>query len=196
MGTASRKIGVLILAVTLFAGCTMDPARNRVNVVQPATTVIPSGTGDPRAAAAVSTYRAFLRTADNAFRHPVMAVNSHYPEASNFAKYSVDPIQAQYEAFISALVQAHHAYRGTPPKSTVTVTSIDLGAEPYPLITLADCQTEKDTWRAYNTRTNAVNPQLTPGVAAPYGITVNVAYVQMRWQVQTIKPDPAGTCAG
>jgi hypothetical protein len=108
----------------------------------------------------------------------------------------VDPIQAQYEAFISTLIQAHHAFGGTPPRSTVTVTAIDLGAEPYPLITLADCQTETDTWRAYNTRTNAVNPQLTPGIAAPYGITVNVAYVQKRWRVQTIKPDPAGTCAG
>jgi hypothetical protein len=191
-----RRTSVLLIAVGLTTGCLTDTSRSEVSVVQPAATVIPSGTKDPRASAAVSTYAAFNRTLHHALRHPEGMVGSTYPDASDFVRYSADPVQSQYASFISILNRTHHAFRGTPPKSNVTVTSIDLKATPYPLITLSDCQTDRDTWRAYDVRKNTMNPQLTPSVPAPYGITVTVAYVLQRWKVETIKPDPAGMCAG
>ena len=194
---ARHKIGVL-LAVglsVLITGC-MPKTGADVNLIAPAATAVPSGTKDPRATPAVSTYQYFLKTSYNMLRHPVLASAGKYPEDADFARYSVDPIQAQYESFVATLVKSHHAFRGTPPKSKVTVISIEETPGSRPTITLADCLTEKDQWRAYDTRTNVMNPQMTPGFAAPYGIMVTVTFVQQRWRVATIKPDPAGTCAG
>jgi hypothetical protein len=185
-----------VIAAGLIAGCMATAPQNQITVMTPAATAIPSGTADPRAAGAVNTYLAFVRTTNYLQRHPAPAVNGRYPEAANFAKYSVDPIQAQYEAFVRNLVRSRHAFRGAEPKSDVTVRMIDLAASPYPVVTLADCQTDRANWRAYNTQTNAMNPQMTPAIPAPYWIIIVLVRIQQRWKVQTIKPDPAGTCAG
>jgi len=195
-----HRTAVLLLAVGviggLVAGCMPTSAASEINVVAPPATAIPSGTADPRAAAAVSTYREFVKATNHLMRHPVLPTDSVYPEASDFTRYSVDPVQSQYESFVAMLVKSRHAFRGTAPKSSITVTSIDLQATPYASITLSDCQTKRDRWRAYDTRTEVMNPKMTPGFAAPYGITVTVVLAQQRWKVQTIKPDPAGLCAG
>lgn len=191
-----RGIVVLLMGLGLIAGCMPGVTPDELNVIEPAATAIPSGTGDPRAAPAVSTYLAFIKATNHLMRHPVLPTRSRYPDASDFTRYSVDPVQSQYEGFVSTLVRTHHAFRGSAPKSKVTVTSINLNADPRPVITLADCQTNRDRWRAYDTRTNVMNPQMTPALAAPYGITVTVVFAQQRWRVETIKPDPAGQCAG
>ena len=198
MGTTRKwcRTAALVTAAGLIAGCMPNTGREDLNMMKPAATAIPSGVTDPRASAAVSTYRAFISTSVHAQQHPRVAVNGKYSEASDFTRYSVDPIQSQYEAFVTTLARTHHAFRGAPPTSTVTVRAIDLDAQPHPMVTLSDCQSKKDAWRAYNTRTNAMNPQMTPAIPAPYGIIVNVIYVAERWSVQTIKADPAGTCSG
>ena len=197
MGTARicLRTAALVTISGLIAGCVPN-SQETINIMKPAATAIPSGVADPRASAAVSTYRAFISTSVHAQQHPRVAKNGKYSEASDFTRYSVDPIQGQYEAFVTMLARTHHAFRGTPPISTVTVRAIDLDAQPYPLITLSDCQSKKDAWRAYNTRTNIMNPLMTPAIPAPYGIIVDVVYVAQRWSVQTIKADPAGTCSG
>lgn len=105
-------------------------------------------------------------------------------------------MQSQYEAFVATLARSGHAFHGTPPKTTIAVKAIDLDADPYPMVTLSDCQTETENWRAYSNRTKKMNPALKPGIPAPYGLLVDVVYMKQRWNVQTIKADPAGTCTG
>jgi hypothetical protein len=198
MGRVSTggRIGVLTIAAGLITACLPIGASESVDLVAPPATAIPSGTADPRVGPAVSTYLAFIKTTNRAMRYPVDPSDGRYPEGSDFSRYSVHPVESQYAAFIRTLVRSHHAFRGTPPKSTIGVVSIDLQAEPYPLITLSDCQTDSANWRAYDTRTRVMNPQMTPRFAAPYGILVEVVYVRQRWGVQTVKADPAGTCTG
>jgi hypothetical protein len=183
------------VAAALSAGCTAVAGDGRIAVQEARTTAIPSGTADPRALAAVSTYREFVKTVLNAERKPLLK-SKDYPEDADFTRYAIDPVQAQYEGFIMNLARSGHAFRGTPPTSTIGVKSIDLDAKPYPLVTLTDCQSKRENWRAYHYRTDVMNPKMTPGPVAPYGYTIDVVMMQHRWMVQAIRPDPAGTCPG
>lgn len=181
-----------VSAGLLTAGCTpntMVAAGNR----QPMVTAVPSGTADARVLAAVHTYEAFNRTLAEAQRHPV-AVGRSYPTEANFSRYSFDPLRAENESAISELSLRKRAYRGTPPTSDIRVTSIDLGAEPSPTVTLSDCRAGRARWRPYDTRTNKVVAGREERTSSRLGLTVRVIFYHQRWGVQTIEPDPNRAC--
>jgi hypothetical protein len=153
----------------------------------------PTPTLDSRAQPAVTAYESFQATAHQAQRHPV-AQGQSWPTGADFTKYSFDPIRASYEAYIWSLRAEGVEFRGTPDTSHVSVKSINLGASPWPLVTLTDCQTGGD-WNAYVIKTGKKLSLAGNGSAPPpYLITAKIIYFDGHWGLQSNTADKTRTC--
>jgi hypothetical protein len=141
----------------------------------------------------VRAYDSFNNTTRNAELHPFRA-GEKYPPASDFTKFTYDPLRAQYESAIWTLKLQGIAYRGVPPQPHVKVKSIDLNASPWPAVVLTDCQTNNENWRVYNVKTGAVLPRTTPSIPPPYVATATVILYKNRWGVSKITVDTSRTC--
>jgi hypothetical protein len=148
---------------------------------------------EPQATAAVQAYRAFWRTAVNAQRHPV-AAGENYPPDADFGRFSFDPVRATYTGFISGLAAQGVQFRGTPPTPRVTVISVEPTAEPYPVVTLRDCQTPAPDWNEYVVSTGKQVPRASSTVQPPYEITAKVILYKGHWGVQSTTTDTSRTC--
>lgn len=127
--------------------------------------------------------------------HPPKKVGDPLPRSGNFRPYSFDPIQGQTLSDILSLTELQVAYRGTPPLSRVSVTSVDLAGKPYPTVTLTDCPTLAN-WKIV-----ATSPGPPPtvksspsGAPPPHLATAKVIFYEKRWGVSRISTDASRTC--
>ena len=88
------------------------------------------------------------------------------------------------------------AFRGTPPSPRITVTDIDLDADPHPTVSLTNCPTAAPTWTAFSVADDTAVPTTTPAVPPPHRLTVTVIQAQGRWGVAEVDADEGATCAG
>jgi len=183
----------MLVVAGVAAGCGVSGAAPEAGRIRPAETSVPKGTSDPRARGAVAAYEAFSRTTIEALKKP-LADSRGYPDAADFTRFSFDPVESEFEATMKLLSQANGQFRGTPPQSHLTVTSIDQDASPWPTVTLSDCKTGQDAWQAFSVGSNKRLPGLEPSIPSPYGATITVIYNQQRWGVNTITLDSSRTC--
>lgn len=188
-----RRAGALLVVVGLLSGCALGDQAKPAGLLRPAETSVPKGTGDPRVQAAVAAYEKFTEAVARAQQKPVPK-QEDYPERADFRRFSFDPVEGEYEARLKALSDANGQYRGTPPTSNLQVKSIDPDARPWPTITLSDCQTGLEQWRAVEARTGRPLSVQEPTVPRPYAITITVIYNQLTWGVNTISMDRTRTC--
>jgi hypothetical protein len=155
-------------------------------------TASPTPPIDPQAQPAVTAYKKFMAAAANAQMKPP-AVGAGYPTNADITKYSFDPLQHQYNIYISGLASQGVAFKGTPPTPRITVTAINLTAKPYPTVVLVDCPTPAPTWKAYDGSGKAV-PDKPGTVPLPHKTTVQMIDYQGHWGVYKSTPDAGKTC--
>ena len=183
----------MVAVAGLVVGCGVAGGSDDAGQLRPAQTSIPKGTSDPQVKPALEAYQKFTLATVRAQQNPLPNSNA-YPARANFTQYSFDPIAAEFESSIKALSLAKSAFRGVPPESHITVTSIDPDAQPWPTVTLSDCQTGQDGWQAFDTRTNKPVPNQEPRIPSPYGAIVTMVYNQQHWGVNSIKMDEDRKC--
>ena len=198
---AGGAFAVSLVSLALVTACTgaqphddgpVRPATSSASrVVDPSPSA--STTIDPRAQAAVQAYQRYVTASHNAQRKPP-AVGTAYPAGSDFTKYSYDPIRGKFVAYILSLAQSRVAFRGAPPVPRVSVTSINLGASPYPLVVISDCQTPAPTWQAYKLATGKTLPDAPAKAPPPHRLTVKIIKYKGRWGVYDITGDVSRTC--
>jgi hypothetical protein len=159
----------------------------------PATSPSASPSYDPKVKPAVDAYLAFSAAAFVAEQNPP-ALGASLPAGGDFTAYAFDPIKAELLGYVTTLNRSHQAWRGTPPTPRVSVLTVDLGAAPYPTVTLSDCPTPAPTWQQYEVATGVVaQPQ--PGSAPPpYLITAQLIYFENHWGVSKTTHDSSRTC--
>lgn len=148
---------------------------------------------DPAAQPALDAYEAFWRAAKDAERDPA-AFSKDEESAKAFTSVAFDPIRIQYIDYIAGLANEKTAFRGTPGRPRVKVQSVDLAAQPYPLIVLTDCMTPAPTWRKYVVKTGELVPDANGSVSPPYKLTVEVIKVDGRWGPSKVTADKSRTC--
>lgn len=161
----------------------------------PSSSAAPSSsvtTAAPQGGAALAAYTAFQTASRNAEKRPsdlslrkVIAAHSIEPaltnEAAGLLSYSVNDI----------------AWLGTPPSPRAKILALQLGATPYPTVTLKDCPTAAPSWKPYNIKTHQPVPVKFPGSTAPppHAITATVVYYHSQWVVQKTVTEVKKTCA-
>jgi hypothetical protein len=184
-------LALLLIAATVTA-CdsaqpTDAPSASSSTRAEPATTI------DPQAEPAIAAYNAFAKAAQNAERAP-RPLGSDYPSAADFTRYSFDPLRSEFLGYVASLAEQDIQFRGAPPTSNVTVTSVDLRGKPYPTVTLSDCPTGTENWQAYDSAGKQL-PVASPSSAPPpYLITAKVIFYKERWGVQSTTADTSRTC--
>ncbi|MEP7193044.1 MAG: hypothetical protein ABI903_09285 [Actinomycetota bacterium] len=155
----------------------------------------PPPTIDPIAKPAVNAYMNFVAALAEASRSPRKLGQSYLP-ASDFTKFSFDPIRGRANASIASLSEQGQLFKGDPGRPRVSVDAIEPDAKPYPMVVLKDCPTPTPTWRIYDAKTGrAMTMTLPPGTKpTPYLSTVEVIYYQGRWGVSKIDADTSRTC--
>ena len=193
-----KQAAVLILpAAVLIAGCQDSgvDAQPGASVSTTSASAAPSPTVPvaPEAQPAVAAYRAFNDAASAAALHP-FGSGDKVPADADFTKFSFDPIKSQYRILIWGLADRGWEYRGTPPQTHADVKSIHLKANPYPTVTLTDCQSGTDKWLIHDAKTGAVQPQATGKVPPPNPSTVTMILYKKSWGVSKIDVDTSRTC--
>jgi hypothetical protein len=142
----------------------------------------------------VKAYESFVTAYQVSQHQPPSAPNKPYVANGNFPKYSFDPARADTVSSILFLTEGHLRYEGTPPAHRVSVTNANLGAAPYPTVTLTDCPTAPSSWRVVAT---SGPPPTTrkPKVPPPYRVTAKVIFYEKHWGVSTLKVDDSRTCS-
>ncbi len=196
-----RVLPALTLAVAL-TGCTstdtpkLETPSATTDSASPSTAPSPTPSADPRAEPAIAAYRAFFAAGLEAARNPGRLATEPKPGASDFRNYSFDPLRGQYIAFVMGLASDKVAYRGSPPTPRITVSKVDLAAQPYPMVELSNCPTLAPTWTAYSLATGQQIKEASASVPPPYRLRVEVIRYQGRWGVSKITADDTATCTG
>jgi hypothetical protein len=189
-GALRRALTVLLLA-TAATACDSDQPTDTPPTTATST---PSPSSDPRAGPAVEGYKSFWTTANNASRAP-LAAGEAYPPAADFTRFSFDPVQSQYTAFLASMAADGVRYRGNPPTPRVTVTKVELEAKPYPTVILHDCQSPAPDWRAYVTDTGELVPRPSTTIQPPYLVTAKMIFYRGHWGLQSTSTDSSRTCS-
>jgi hypothetical protein len=150
-------------------------------------------TTDPQAQPAVTAYTKFMAAAAHAQMKPP-SVGAGYPANADITKYTFDPLQHQYNIYISGLASQGVAFRGAPPTPRITITAINLAAKPYPTVVLMDCPTPAPTWKAYDSSGKVV-PDKPGTVPPPHKTTIQMINYQGHWGVYKSTPDASKTCS-
>jgi hypothetical protein len=153
-----------------------------------------SPTFDPTVKPAVDAYLAYWAAANEADRHPP-SVDQTWPKGGDFTKFSFDPAQVETANSVYKLNQAGLEFRGTAPTARVAVTSVQLGAKPWPTVVLTNCPTPEPTWKAYDVRTGKAATAKPGMVPPPYLVTVKMIFYQKRWGAYQMTPDTSKTCS-
>ena len=141
---------------------------------------------------AVDAYLAFSHRLAKSLADP-WEDDGMYPADADFGPYSTYPARDQYRRFVSVLRSEHLEFRGTPPESHLSVTTVDLDAQPSPTVVLTDCQSGLDEWVARDERTGRAHPALTPNPGGD-GLAVTVVREEGAWVVTTILPEEDSAC--
>jgi hypothetical protein len=188
-----RSIGMIAGVAGLVAGCALGAEANRTSPLRPAQTSLPRGTDEPQAKGAVQAYEAFNLAVIEAQRKPIPP-QGVYPKPANFALYSFDPIASEFQTVVRKLSLDKQEFRGPPPTSNIRLSSIDPDAAPWPTVTLSDCQTGREDWKVFDTRTNKPVADQRPRIESPYGMVVTVIFNREHWGVNAIRMDPSRKC--
>lgn len=212
---AARSIVLVVAAGIGLGACNGGSGDAQAPPASPSTAAMPaSPTIDPAAQPAVNAYLTYRKFVIDAQRAPgAWAASSRMW----YRSYSFDPVRSQTDAYLHNLVGEKEVdFRGTPPQAHVSVVSVDLGAEPYPMVVLSDCPAPYDDWKAYEITWELVQeetytavpgtvvPSLSSPYPPPYRLTVEVIYKNgypeiddgqgRRWGVATITADKSQTC--
>jgi hypothetical protein len=116
---------------------------------------------------------------------------------ADYRKYSFDPAQSSLSAVVQQFSSQGLRMTGDPGKPRIVLQSLEMGAKPYPMVTLSDCPTPPVQWHPADTKTGKdVSAPLPSQVAAPpHKITVQVIYYQGRWGVSRTTSDSSRTCS-
>jgi hypothetical protein len=155
---------------------------------------ISSGPSDPRVAAAVKAYTSFVTATNFTYAHPPRKVGDPLPKHGDFRPFSFDPAQGKVLSYVFSLTTDGIEYRGTPPTPRTSVTSADLGAAPYPTVTLTDCPTAPANWTTYYRATGKPTGGQPLKVKPPYLVTVQVIFYKKHWGVYKLSPNSKRTC--
>lgn len=147
----------------------------------------------PRVKPAIAAYVKFTQAAHKAQEHPPPP-GKPYPPGGDFAKYSFDPVRGQEAGYVLTLARDGVAWRGTAPRPRVKVKTSDLGATPYPTVTVTDCPTAPPDWTAFHVKSNKPIPTRPSGAPLPHVITAKVIYHEGRWGVMKTTADTKHTC--
>lgn len=189
---AVATLAAAVMLIAVASGCSITPD-SRMSDLRPADTVVARGTADPRAAPAIAAYEAFMAAAVTAQRHPVGA-GYRVPAAADLSRLAFDPVRAEYELFVKHLAATHLRFRGDAPTSQLTVTRIDLDAQPWPTIALADCRMTPASWLPHDTRNDEATAMQWPGLQEAGPVAVTMVFYQQHWGVQTILPTKSPSC--
>lgn len=153
-----------------------------------------SAPADPRVAAAVTAYTNFVTATNFTYAHPPRKVGDPLPRQGDFRPFSFDPAQGKVLSYVFSLTTDGIDYHGTPPTPRTSVTSVDLGAAPYPTVTLTDCPTAPGNWTTYYRATGKPTGGQPPKVKPPYLVTVQVIFYKKHWGVYKLSPNSKRTC--
>ena len=198
--------GVLLIVLAAGTACTASkpkavnslttsssPTSTSPSATKASPTTSPTPTIDPQAQPAATAYMNFMAAAAKAQENPP-AIGVGYAPDADITKYSFDPLQHQYNLYISDLQAQGVAFKGTPPIPRVTVSAINLAAEPYPTVILADCPTPAPSWKAYDSTGKVVADK--PGtVPPPHKTVVQMINYGGHWGVYKSTPDASKTCS-
>ena len=141
----------------------------------------------------MTAFRRYITATYNAQRTPRQPGKPYAP-ASDFTRYSFDPMRSQEDTYIASLAATDQAFRGTPPTPRIHVSHADLNAKPYPTVVLTNCPTPAPTWVAYDTKTGKAIPYTAAKVPSPYLSTVTLILYEGHWGVQKTSVDSSRTC--
>jgi hypothetical protein len=119
------------------------------------------------------------------------ALGQDFAPGTDYTRYSFDPEQSEFSAFIGQLSSQGLKMAGDPGRPRPKVRSMDLAAKPYPLLVLTDCPTPAVKWDAHEVKTGK-----DVAVPPPYRTTVQVINYQGHWGVSKITTDTGRTCSG
>jgi hypothetical protein len=156
----------------------------------------PASPIDPKAQPAVDAYLAYMTASNNALRKP-RALGQDFAPGADYTKYSFDPARGSLSAVIQQFSSQGLMMTGDPGQPRIQVQSIEIGAKPYPRVTLSDCPTPPVQWHPTDTKTGKdVSAPLPSGVAAPpHKVTIQVIFYQGRWGVSRTTSDLRLTCS-
>lgn len=193
----------LMLVLTACTSSSGLPSPTSSNPGQPST----SGTSpapstsapDPKTSSSSTTSPAAVTAAERAYT--AYLADTYAAErspgrnhAAQLKAHAVDPALGTIEALLTKLQLAGIANRGTPPRPRVRVTKQDLGAHPWPVVTLVDCPTVSPSWVAYDVTTGKPVKVVPNPVKPPYAITAMVIKYKGRWMVSETTVDRKHTC--
>jgi len=184
--------GLLLTACSGGSEPRIQPAPTSTTPTQTSSPSV-SPSVDPAAQPALDAYMAFWDAANDAQRDPA-TFSKDEESAKAFTSVAFDPIRIAYIQYIAGLANEKTAFRGTPGRPRVKVQSVDLAAQPYPMVVLADCPTPEPTWRKYLVKTGEVVPEANGSVPPPYKLTVEVIKVDGRWGASKVTADKSRTC--
>ena len=151
---------------------------------------------DPMAQPAVEAYLAYMAASNNALRKP-RALGQEFAPGADYSKYAFDPARGSLSSLIQLLSSQGLMMTGDPGKPRIQLQSVDIGAKPYPQVTLSDCPTPPVQWHPTDTKTGKdASAPLPSGVAAPpHKMTIQVIYYQGHWGVYKTTTDLSRTCS-
>jgi hypothetical protein len=195
LAVAAALVGLLATSVACTSGkdSRVLPSPSNTMAGSPTPSASPTSTIDPQAQPAVDAYLKFNAAANNAEREPRQLGEEVDPKA-DYTKYTFDPFEAEYGAYILWLADGGLSFKGTPPKPRLKVSAINLTAKPYPTVILENCPTPATNWMAYD-RSGKPAPEPTESAAPePYKATIQMIKYDGRWGVYKITPDTGETC--
>lgn len=149
-------------------------------------------TAAPQGTAALAAYTAFQTASRNAEKRP-----SDLSRRKAIAAHSIEPALTNEAAGLLSYSVNDIAWLGTPPSPRAKILALQLGAAPYPTVTLRDCPTAAPSWKPYNIKTHKPVPVKFPGSTAPppHAVTATVVYYHSQWVVQKTVTEVKKTCA-
>lgn len=191
------------LTVLATAACGGDEVAVKPIATKTATTAVtsaptssPTPTIDPKAQPAVEAYLAYMTAANNALRKP-RALGQEFAPGADYSKYAFDPARGSLSSIIQLLSSQGLMMTGDPGKPRIQLQSLEIGARPYPQVTLSDCPTPPVQWHPTDTKTgkDASAPVPSGVAAAPHKMTIQVIYYQGHWGVYKTTTDLSRTCS-
>ena len=195
----AAALAAAVLATTACGGGDVAKPTASKSPATAATTSAPSSqtpTIDPTAQPAVNAYLAYMTASNNALRKP-RALGHEFAPGADYSRYAFDPARGSLSSIIQLLSSQGLMMTGDPGKPRIRLQSLDIGAKPYPQVTLSDCPTPPVQWHPTDTKTGKdASAPLPSGVAAPpHKMTIQVIYYQGHWGVYKTTTDLSRTCS-
>jgi hypothetical protein len=196
--TAAVTLTVLATAACGGGDAVVKPtaAKSTSSPMTTSPTSSPTPTIDPKAQPAVKAYLAYMTASNNALRKP-RALGQEFAPGADYSKYAFDPARGSLNSIIQLLSSQGLMMTGDPGKPRIQLQSLEIGAKPYPQVTLSDCPTPPVQWHPTDTKSgkDASAPPPSGVAAPPHKMTIQVIYHQSHWGVYKTTTDLSRTCS-